>query len=192
MKEKPFWIGVSDKKPPANTAIFVRGANFECCGFLLAQKYFFALKQVYDDEGNLSHVPLDGVTHWASIPLLEDKAKGNLTVCPALKTGVLPFLNEDCSAHMAVDYANFFPEKGRYFTLLTDDGKIFIPTCDNETGKVLRTPRDSGETGLYFRSRLGLKSAVQVTTQDLRNYGRTDVDFYKLDDENYIMDFSKP
>ena len=44
--------------------------------------------------------------------------------------------------------------------------------------------------GEYFRNRLGLADGVFIETDDLLRYGRTDVEFYKLDDENYYMDFS--
>jgi hypothetical protein len=44
--------------------------------------------------------------------------------------------------------------------------------------------------GEYFRNRLGLPNGAFVTKADLDRYGRTDVVFYKFDDEEYLMDFS--
>lgn len=48
----------------------------------------------------------------------------------------------------------------------------------------------NSELGEYFSYRLGLPSGAKVTKEDLERYGRTDVDFYKLDEETYYMDFS--
>jgi hypothetical protein len=45
--------------------------------------------------------------------------------------------------------------------------------------------------GEYFRHRLGLPSGALVTKEDLIRYGRTDVEFYKIDDETYYMNFEK-
>lgn len=41
-----------------------------------------------------------------------------------------------------------------------------------------------------LRNRLGLANGQYVTRQDLERYGRTDVDFYKIDEETFYMDFS--
>ena len=44
--------------------------------------------------------------------------------------------------------------------------------------------------GKYFRYRLNVANGKFVTKEDLINYGRTTVDFYKIDEEQYQMDFS--
>jgi len=44
--------------------------------------------------------------------------------------------------------------------------------------------------GEYFRNRLGLPNGAFGSKEDLLKYGRTDVAFYKLDDEQFFMDFS--
>ena len=44
--------------------------------------------------------------------------------------------------------------------------------------------------GEYFRGRIERANGAYVSLQDLEVYGRTDVTFYKIDDEEYYMDFS--
>jgi hypothetical protein len=87
--------------------------------------------------------------------------------------------------------SNFFPVRGIYFTVSTDDNKVLICTRAQANGKAIHTPYNNSEIGQYFRKRLGLSQGREVTKENLLEYGRTDVDFYKIDEETYYMDFSK-
>lgn len=89
--------------------------------------------------------------------------------------------------------SDFFPEKGVHFTVVTDDSKTFICTRaqKNEYGAAIETPHNNALLGEYFRNRLGMANGAFITRSDLEDYGRTDVKFYKFDDENYYMDFSQ-
>jgi hypothetical protein len=87
---------------------------------------------------------------------------------------------------------DFFPPRTVHFTVLTDDGKVLICTRAQDNGKAIHTPHNNSLIGEYFRNRLGLPNGAPVTTNDLQRYGRTTVDFYKIDDETYFMDFSVP
>lgn len=93
---------------------------------------------------------------------------------------------------MDIARSGFFPPVGVHFTVLTDDGGLLICTRAQQDGKAIETPLNNSELGRYFRRRLGVPSGAFVTEQDLERYGRTDVTFYKLDDETYYMDFSVP
>jgi hypothetical protein len=88
--------------------------------------------------------------------------------------------------------SNFFPLKSIHFTVLTDDHKTLICTRahKNPMGAGIETPHNNSLIGEYFRNRLGLPNGAFVKKEDLIRYGRTDVTFYKIDDENYYMDFS--
>lgn len=88
--------------------------------------------------------------------------------------------------------SNFFPLKSIHFTVITDDNKTLICTRaqKNNLGAAIETPHNNSLIGEYFRSRLGLANGAFVTKEDLIRYGRTDVTFYKIDDENFYMDFS--
>ncbi len=90
----------------------------------------------------------------------------------------------------AVRKSNFFPPNGQPFTVLTDDGEIFTCSRAQAGDKAIHTPHDNAEFGRYFRTRLNLPLGAYINVEDLKRYGRTDVTFYKLDDENYILDFS--
>jgi len=85
---------------------------------------------------------------------------------------------------------DFFPPVAQHFTIHTDDGKILICTRAQENGKAIHTPQNNSLIGEYFRFRLGVANGNLVTMDDLTSYGRTDIDFYKIDEENYYMDFS--
>ncbi|MCK9282138.1 MAG: NgoFVII family restriction endonuclease [Melioribacteraceae bacterium] len=88
--------------------------------------------------------------------------------------------------------SDFFPIKSTHFTVLTDDNKTLICTRaqKNDMGAAIETPQNNSLLGEYFRHRLGLANGAFITKEDLLHYGRTDVSFYKIDDENYYMDFS--
>jgi hypothetical protein len=85
---------------------------------------------------------------------------------------------------------DFFPPVGVHFTVLTDDNKVMICSRAQQNGKAIHTPHDNREIGKYFRLRLGVTLGNSVQKSDLENYGRTEVCFYKIDDETYFMDFS--
>ena len=61
---------------------------------------------------------------------------------------------------------------------------------EQQNDKAITTPASNAQLGEYFRNRLGLANGANVHTSDLKAYGRTDVVFYKIDDEQYYMDFS--
>lgn len=85
---------------------------------------------------------------------------------------------------------DFFPPRGEHFTLLTDDNKVLICVRRQDYGKAIHTPDNNSRMGLYFRYRLNVPEGMNITKEDLEHYGRTDVDFYKIDAETYYMDFS--
>lgn len=87
---------------------------------------------------------------------------------------------------------DFFPPRTVHFTVLTDDGKVLICTRAQDNGKAIHTPHNNSLIGEYFRNRLGLPNDAPITTDDLLQYGRTTVDFYKIDAETYFMDYSVP
>lgn len=85
---------------------------------------------------------------------------------------------------------DFFPPRGTHFSVLTDDGKTLICVRAQDNGKGIETPHNNSLIGEYFRYRLGLANGAYVAGDDLIRYGRTSVRFYKIDDENFYMDFS--
>jgi len=87
---------------------------------------------------------------------------------------------------------DFFPDRSIHFTVLTDDEKILTCSRAQSNGKAIHTPQNNSQMGEYFRNRLGVSNGAFITLDDLLRYGRTDVSFYKIDDETYFMDFSVP
>lgn len=86
--------------------------------------------------------------------------------------------------------SDFFPPIGHHFTVRTDDKKILVFTRAQQNGKALHTPSNNSLMGEYFRNRIGVANGEFVNKNDLKNYGRTTVDFYKIDEDQYQMDFS--
>ena len=84
----------------------------------------------------------------------------------------------------------FFPKKGVRFTLHTDDGHKMVCVVAQGGDKAIETPDDNSLIGKYFRRRLDVQSGKPVELQHLLNYGRTDATYYKIDNKNYLMDFS--
>ncbi len=85
---------------------------------------------------------------------------------------------------------HFFPRRGTHFTLLTDDNRVLICSRAQENGKAIHTPHNNSLIGEYFRNRLNVPNGAPVLLHHLTNYGRTNVTFYKIDNETFFMDFS--
>lgn len=84
----------------------------------------------------------------------------------------------------------FFPRRATRFTVLTDDGFSFIAAVAQDNAKAIHTTDGNYILGQYFRDRIGVNRGDGVTGNHLRAYGRVDVEFCKLDDETFFMEFS--
>ena len=87
---------------------------------------------------------------------------------------------------------DFPPPRPTRFTLLTDSGASFIVTRAQKEGggHAIETPENNALLGEYFRNRMGLPDGEFVTRQHLEDYGRTDVEFCKIDGDIFSMDFA--
>lgn len=86
--------------------------------------------------------------------------------------------------------SGFFPLEKTHFTVVTDDGHTLILRVEQENDKAITTPLSNAQLGEYLRNRIGVANGAYVWRADLERYGRTDISFYKLDDEQYYLDFS--
>jgi hypothetical protein len=86
--------------------------------------------------------------------------------------------------------SDFFPLEGQHFSVITDDNKQLILRVEQQNDKAITTPLNNSLLGEYFRNRLGKSNGVFLTKSDLLTYGRTDVTFYRIDEEHYFLDFS--
>ena len=84
----------------------------------------------------------------------------------------------------------FFPLNKQHFTVITDDNHQLILRVEQQGDKAITTPQSNALLGEYFRNRLHLQNGEYITLEHLKRHGRTDVTFYKLDDEHFYMDFS--
>lgn len=86
--------------------------------------------------------------------------------------------------------SDFFPVKGKYFVVETDDNKtIIFNRAQKEKGCALQTPENNATLGNYIRERLGVESGKEITLQDLENCGSKYFTFTKIDDMHYQLDF---
>ena len=86
--------------------------------------------------------------------------------------------------------SGFFPLDKQHFLVVTDDHHTLQLRVEQQNDKAITTPASNALLGEYFRNRLGLSNGAYVRKDDLLAYGRTDVTFYKIDEEQYYMDFS--
>lgn len=86
--------------------------------------------------------------------------------------------------------SGFFPLRKQHFLVVTDDYHTLQLRVEQQNDKAITTPASNAQLGEYFRNRLGLAYGAYVHSKDLDAYGRRDVSFYKIDDEQYYMDFS--
>lgn len=129
-----------------------------------------------------------------SLPLVIERGEhaGQTHRRGGLNWGQRPGRNPDQSyipIPVRVREQNFFPPIEERFTTLTDDGHSLILVVAQQYGKALHTTMDNSELGRYLRARLGVPSGEYVTREHLDAYGRTTVDFYRIDPETYYMDF---
>lgn len=87
--------------------------------------------------------------------------------------------------------SNFFPPRGESFNVITDDEKTLIMVRAQESAKALHTPSNNSLLGEYFRNRLGLANGQYVDRSCLEEYGRLDVEFTKIDDDTFYMNFDR-
>lgn len=85
---------------------------------------------------------------------------------------------------------DYFPPKGKYFIVETDDDETLIMTrAQKDLGCALQTPENNAILGKYIRKRLGVESGAEITLEDILNYGISDIYFYKEDELHYKMSF---
>lgn len=94
------------------------------------------------------------------------------------------------SVPVEIARSGFFPLDKTHFSAITDDQKQLILRIEQANDKALTTPLNNSLLGEYLRNRIGVANGAFVTKEDLERYGRTDVTFYKIDDEQFFMDFS--
>lgn len=86
--------------------------------------------------------------------------------------------------------SGFFPQRGEYFTVLTDDDLPMICVVAQDRDKAIHTVESNALIGAYIRKRIGVADGEYVTRAHFDAYGRTDVTVYKIDDETFYLDFS--
>jgi hypothetical protein len=87
------------------------------------------------------------------------------------------------------EQTNILPERGKTFTLVTDDNKSFDCVVAQDNGKAIESTFNNELLGEYIRNRIGVASGMPVTKEDLIAYGRTDYTLKYMDDETLYFDF---
>ena len=86
--------------------------------------------------------------------------------------------------------SDFFPLNKQHFLVVTDDHHTLQLRVEQQNDKAITTPASNALLGEYFRNRLGLTNGSYIKKEHLLAYGRSDVTFHKIDEEQYYMDFS--
>ncbi len=84
----------------------------------------------------------------------------------------------------------FLPQKKFTFTMLTDDGASLDCVVQQQSRKGVSTTYDNSILGKYIRNRIGVREGELIKSNDLIKYGRTDFTLKKIDNENFLFDFS--
>lgn len=85
---------------------------------------------------------------------------------------------------------DFFPAKGKFFVAETDDNcTLFFTRAQKDYGCALQTPDNNATLGTYIRKRLGVISGSPITKDDIISYGRDYIEFLKLDEMHYRLNF---
>jgi hypothetical protein len=149
-----------------------------------------------DDDGLRELIETEDISElFSHIEVCLVDRRGDLPARSGLNWGQRPEYNRNPNqAYIRLDAcaqnSRFFPEPGRRFVIFTDDGESFVCIRAQANGKAIETPEDNSLLGIYFRKRLGLKPGAFVQTADLDRYGRTGIDFYRIDEETYYLDYS--
>lgn len=86
---------------------------------------------------------------------------------------------------------DFFPPKGIYFIVNTDDNEeLIFNRAQKEEGTALQTPENNTIIGLYLRKRLGLTKDSKITKESIEDYGRDYILIRKISNKHYFLDFS--
>jgi len=85
----------------------------------------------------------------------------------------------------------FFPDRYKHFIIqdISDEDLIFMAVRAQDNGKAIHSTENNSIIGTYFRNKVGVNLGNPIKLNDLINYGKTYVDFYKVDDETFLIDF---
>ena len=146
---------------------------------------------IYKPRNSLSPSTVNTTSGWVHLSLL--MRNGEIGTHSGLNWGQRSGRNKN-EAYIPlprdIARSGFFPLDKQHFLAVTDDHHTLLLRVEQQNDKAITTPASNAQLGEYFRNRLGLSNGAYVRTSDLTAYGRTDVAFYKIDDEQYYMDFS--
>ena len=88
--------------------------------------------------------------------------------------------------------SNFFPPKGKFFVVETDDNKtIIMNRAQKDLGTALQVPDNNAFLGEYIRERLGVPSGEEITKEAIQAAGISEITFTKKDDMHYSLFFGE-
>ena len=189
-------INIVEKVPPYSALQFYRMIKRRTTNCLSSN----VMRKVANHERNYSTITLrnrisDSINtkKLPSIKLPLTTLKGDVGRRSGLNWGNRPNRRKN-EAYLRIPIevakSSFFPELGTPFNVVTDDHSSFICAVAQQQSKALHTPLDNTLLGIYFRKRMGLNLQEVVRLEHLVNYGRKDVTIFKINDENYFLDFA--
>lgn len=151
--------------------------------------------RIHKHSPNYNYEKMQTENNMTSIKLSLISKNGEVPKSSGLNWGQRPGRNPN-QAYIplpaAISKTGFFPLNKRPFTVVADDGWCAVMRVEQDNDKAITTPGDNSELGIYLRAKLGLDDGELVTKDHLLHYGRTDIEFIKLDDEHFMMNFASP
>lgn len=146
------------------------------------------------DSDPINGVSIEGKSvEKAVLPLISKRCNNDVGKRSGLNWGQRNKRNRNeayLSLPAKIAHSGFFPLGGQHFTVRTDDNHYLILRVEQQNDKALTTPQSNALLGEYFRKRLNLTNGAFISKVHLDGYGRTDVTFFRIDEEQYFMDFS--
>lgn len=83
---------------------------------------------------------------------------------------------------------DFFPEKGKFFIVETDDNNtLILNRAQKGIGTAIQTPENNALFGKYIRDRIGIPHDTEITKKDIVNSGIDGFVFRKKDDIHFTL-----
>lgn len=98
------------------------------------------------------------------------------------------YINVERSDQVAIGGDIFFP-RNEIVTVITDDNQKFSVKRTGPYGKKLKIVDENTNFYEYFVTRLGKTKGELLSLADFENYGSTSVNFYKKEEDKFLLEF---
>tara|TARA_B100000401_G_C52451850_1_gene552328 strand:- start:10 stop:663 length:654 start_codon:yes stop_codon:yes gene_type:complete len=155
-----------------------------------------SVKSVEIDISNGSAIEIPSINNYQGYRISLLDRRGNVPQRSNLNWGQRPDQKrEPNQAYIKVPSSmqniGFFPDRYNHFIIqdLNDDDMVFMAVRAQDNGKAIHSSENNSIIGKLFRNKLGVDLGSPIKLEHLINYGKTYIDFYKVDDETFLINF---